>query len=240
LTTLQQEGKLAASALPLVVLLHSASDDVFPLLRRRHLEYGELTGTSSIWAQAHVDFVARIVRPLVDAKFQTLPDQSYVMGTSLGGQASMNLLLQYPDLFQGAACLSPFFGPSTIQCIQDNVDLFVSSSAPPHRSYYEDDSSGDIPKKKLYFDMGGDCLDQRVPLLDVWDHVNKPHHWWNPGYFLLDTYLQGPLQKVLQILQQHQVEFDYHQVPGARHNERAWSLRIDKPLLRLFGRDNDE
>jgi hypothetical protein len=90
--------------LPICVLLPSAHDELFPGIRRRHLEYGDM---SLPFAKAHVDFVAQTVKPLVDSRFATNPDDSFTIGASLGGQASLNLLLKYPNLFAGAAMLSP-------------------------------------------------------------------------------------------------------------------------------------
>lgn len=203
------------NTLPIVVLLPSASDDLLPgiLIRRRHLEYGDV---NLPFAQAHADFVALTVKPLVDITFRTLPQETYAIGSSLGGQASLHLVLRHPRLFQGAACLSPFFGPATQQLVSNEDSLIM------------------LQRKKLYFDMGGDYDNKRVPVLDPLDHLTSKH-WWNPGYFWLDTQLQAPLEKMLSILNDGNVSFHYQQIAGGRHNERAWSMRIDQPLLCMLG-----
>jgi hypothetical protein len=68
------------------------------------------------------------------------------------------------------------------------------------------------------------------------DHMFKADHWWNPGYWWLDTGLQSGCREMKRILQQDEkILLCYREIPGARHNERAWSQRIDKPLLHLFG-----
>ena len=82
----------------------------------------------------------------------------------------MNLILRHPDLFQSAACLSPYFAPDSIAA----VGLL---------------SNGKLTSKRIYMDIGGDVEDTKVPLLDVMDHLT-PQHWWNPGYFWLDTSLR--------------------------------------------------
>jgi S-formylglutathione hydrolase FrmB len=103
------------------------------------------------------------------------------MGTSMGGQASMNLLLKYPHLFGGVAGLSPYFAADTIQTVQQ----FDAKQRPDHND--------DQQKKRIYLDIGGDMENMKVPWFDVLDHLT-PAHWWNPGYFWLDTSLQRSVQ----------------------------------------------
>jgi enterochelin esterase-like enzyme len=71
-------------------------------------------------------------------------------------------------------------------------------------------------------------------MIDVLDHLT-PAHWWNPGYFWLDTQLQGQVTSMRQALDEAQVRYYFRQYPGGRHNERAWAQRIDEPLKYLFG-----
>jgi enterochelin esterase-like enzyme len=213
LVRLAEHNKLKG-ATPIVVLLPSETTDLLPGVRRRHLEYGDM---ALPFAQAHVDFVANTVKPLIDSMFSTLtgPADTYTIGASLGGQASLHMVMRHPDKFGGAACLSPAFGPTTISTVSE--------------------SSHVLKHKKIYLDMGGDIKDTRVPLLDIFDHLNSLHRW-NPGYWWLDTQLQPSVKALRDILDAAGVEHGYHEFPGARHNERAWSQRIDKPLLHLFGR----
>lgn len=211
--------------LPIVVLLPSADGDWLPGVRRRHLEYGDMNFP---FAQAHADFVANTVKPLVDNRFRTDPStkQTFCMGSSMGGQASLHLLLRHPDKFGGAACLSPAFGPAILN--------FVDS--PKGHKILRDG------KKKVYLDIGGDMDDSkssdfvRVSPIDVLDHLT-PVHGWNPGYFWLDTQLQGQVTAMKKALDRAEVDYEYRQYPGGRHNERAWALRIDKPLLHLFSNE---
>ena len=92
--------------------------------------------------------------------------------------------------------------------------------------------------KSIYMDNGGDADDVKVPLFDFMDHTT-PAHWWNPGYWWLDTQLQPSIDVMkvaLEKMKEDQLlDFEWHRIPGARHNERAWAWRIDKPLLFLFG-----
>lgn len=200
------------SPLPIVVMIPSAEGDLLPGIRRRHLEYGDV---NNLFAQAHADFVAKTVKPLIDSRFSTDPSakHTYTIGSSLGGQASLHLMLRYPDLFGGAACMSPAFGPGILE------EVIRSSHV--------------LKSKKIYLDIGGDLDDVKVPLLDLFDHFT-PEHWWNPGYFWLDTQLQAGVSAMRAAFKLNEVDHHFHKVPGGRHNERAWAQRVDKPLLYLY------
>jgi pimeloyl-ACP methyl ester carboxylesterase len=216
LTRLADHG-LIRGPLPILVLLESADGNIFPGIRRRHLEYGDV---NVYFAQAHADFVAKTVKPLIDNQFRTNSIESYTIGSSLGGQASLHLLLRHPSLFAGAACMSPAFGPSILNEVRQN-------------------SQPCLKNKKIYLDIGGDFGDSKVPLVDVMDHMTT-QHWWNPGYFWLDTQLQRSVDAMKDALDQVGVEYCFRTIPGGRHNERAWAQRIDKPLLYLFSSALDE
>lgn len=211
LRPLKDDGTV--SPVPIVVLLPSADGDLIPGVRRRHLEYGD---TSNAFAKAHVDFVSDTIKPLVDSLFRTVPtpEGTFSLGSSMGGQASLHMLIRRPDLYGGAAALSPCFNPATIASVVG--------------------SARDLRSKVLYFDNGGDSDDRKVPLFDAFDHLT-PHHWWNPGYFWLDTQLQPGINTMMLALDLGGVTYRYQREPGARHNERAWARRIDKPLVHLFG-----
>lgn len=84
-------------------------------------------------------------------------------------------------------------------------------------------------------DIGGDIDKVKVSWFDIFDHVTDDH-WWNPGYWWLDTQLQASVDAMSWTLKQGGVPHSYKKFAGARHNERAWSLRIHQPLLYLLGK----
>jgi enterochelin esterase-like enzyme len=204
--------------LPIVVLLPSAEGDLLlPGVRRRHLEYGDPTQPI---AQAHADFVANNVMPAINDRFRTVADDpaaACAIGTSLGGQASLHLLLRHPDKFGGAACLSPAFSAGAVAAV------LQSSGAKT------------LGTKTIYLDNGGDHDRTKVPWFDWRDHVTV-RHWWNPGYFWLDTQLQPGIDATRVALDVAGANYAYRKFAGARHNERAWAGRIHNPLLHLLGR----
>ena len=220
LTRLAERGALDTGhddvdPLPILVLLPSADGDFVPGMRRRHLEYGE-----GIHGEHHADFIAERLMPQVNDRFRTVtePEGATAIGTSMGGQASLHLLLRHPTMFGGAACLSPAFQPATIASVATSGDLLKS--------------------KRLYLDNGGDDdnANVRVPMFDLFDHIT-PKAQWNPGYFWLDSQLQPAIDAMRATLDFNKVDYEYRKFPGGRHNEREWSKRIDLPLMHLLGNE---
>lgn len=201
------------SSPPIVVLMPCAEERVGPI-PRRHLEYGDISQT---FAQSHADFVALTLKPMVDSIFRTMPQKEHtsVIGSSLGGQASLHLLLRHPKLFGKAACMSPAFQPSIVTSV---------ATTPVHT----------FRDKTIYIDNGGDMDDVKVAFLDWSDHFSA-RHWWNPGYWWLDSQLQPGIDAMKLALDMKGIRYEYMKFAGGRHNERGWAARIDKPLLSLFG-----
>ena len=71
----------------------------------RLAEYDPFRGTGD----RYLDFVTHTVKPLVDARFPTLPDRNHtgIAGSSMGGLISLYAFFQYPEVFGIAAALSP-------------------------------------------------------------------------------------------------------------------------------------
>jgi S-formylglutathione hydrolase FrmB len=173
----------------------------FPPSNQRHSEYGDMMLPIS---QAHGHFVANVLHPYVRNKFRVKdgPGHTYAIGSSLGGQASLQLLLRNPEIFGGAACLSPCFQAGTIAATVANL---VQESG---------DGLKSLRSKKIYLDNGGDTDDKRVPMFDVMDHFTLNDNWLNPGFFWLDTQLQPTIDAVRWTLERGNVNFMYKKFPG--------------------------
>mmetsp|Transcript_8735 Transcript_8735/g.18346 ORF Transcript_8735/g.18346 Transcript_8735/m.18346 type:complete len:423 (-) Transcript_8735:69-1337(-) len=238
---------------PIVVMIPSADGDIMPGLRRRHAEYGDMTLPFS---QAHGEFVAEKLHPYVKNRFRVKdgPENVSAIGSSLGGQASLQLVLRYPETFGGVACMSPCFQVGTIASVMANVvnggfdtnstgenlrDLSVILSKASNLYSSKEklrNNHKSLHSKTIYIDNGGDRDESKVPFFDVMDHFTMNDKWWNPGYFWLDTQLQPTIDAVRWALDRGGVEYWYEKFPGARHNERAWAQRIHSPLLTLYGK----
>ena len=97
--------------------------------------------------------------------------------------------------------------------------------------------SSTLQDKKIFIDNGGDVDDVKVPFVDPFDHLSS-NHWWNPGYWWLDSQLQPGIDAMKLALDMKNIKYEYEKCAGGRHNERAWASRIHVPLLYLFGRSN--
>jgi predicted alpha/beta superfamily hydrolase len=59
----------------------------------------------------YMDFIVKVVKPLVDRTYRTLPDRANtaIMGSSMGGLISHYALAQYPQVFSKAGVFSPAY-----------------------------------------------------------------------------------------------------------------------------------
>ncbi|MDE1928894.1 MAG: alpha/beta hydrolase, partial [Burkholderiales bacterium] len=77
-------------------------------------------------ADAYVRFLATELKPYIDAHYRTRPgrDDTFLMGSSMGGLISLYALASYPQVYGGAACLS------THWVITTNFGAFADEFAP--------------------------------------------------------------------------------------------------------------
>ena len=232
ISRLHEHDMLHIPTPPIIILIPSADRGTIPNSNfppgwnQRHSEYGDIVVPMS---QAHGHFVAKVLHPYIMERFRVKagPEHTYTIGSSLGGQASLQLVLRYPDLFGGAACMSPCFQAGTIATVAANL-------------VRKKDHRQSLRSKKIYMDNGGDIDDTRVPMFDVMDHFTMNENWWNPGFFWLgaynccffipynfidllklhlrlfdlDTQLQPTIDAVRWTLEQGNVDFEYKKYPG--------------------------
>lgn len=113
-------------------------------------------------ADAYLDFIVQTLRPYIDRQYRTRknPENTLMMGSSLGGLASFYAVLKYPKVFGKAGIFSPSFWFSR--------DIEVMANA-----------SGDI-KAKLFFLCGDDEDPAMVPdmrrMIDLMRNKKKAKH----------------------------------------------------------------
>ncbi len=93
----------------------------------------------------YLQFLVDEIKPFIDTNYRSLPDQAHtcIMGSSMGGLASLYALEIYPEVFGAAACLSTHWPAGG--------DLLV------------DDLAAHLPVPgihRLYFDYGTATLDE--------------------------------------------------------------------------------
>ncbi len=105
-----------------------------------------------IHSDNYLKFLVKELKPFIDEKYATIPDKehTFIMGSSYGGLISMYAISEYPDVFEGAACLSTHW----IGTFSDNpiiAETFID---------YFGKHIPDSENHKIYFDYGTETLDQ--------------------------------------------------------------------------------
>jgi len=58
-------------------------------------------------ADDYTKMLCEELKPVIDAAYRTLPEQTAIGGSSLGGLVSMDIVLKHPDVFRKAMVMSP-------------------------------------------------------------------------------------------------------------------------------------
>ncbi len=100
----------------------------------------------------YMAFIAKTLKPEIDHLFRTLSDRdnTFIMGSSMGGLASFYALCEYPDVFGGAACLSTHW--------IGNFD-YDNTIFPTAMLAYLSDHLPEADTHRLYLDRGTEDLD---------------------------------------------------------------------------------
>ncbi len=104
----------------------------------------------------YLKFLVEELKPVIDNQYSVYTDKShtFVAGSSMGGLMSMYAISEYPDVFEGAACVSTHW---------------VGAMPMPNNPYPEaifNYMDANLPKAdshRLYFDYGNKTLDQHYP-----------------------------------------------------------------------------
>jgi predicted alpha/beta superfamily hydrolase len=154
----------------------------------------------------YVRFITETVKPLIDATFRTLPDNTHtgIAGSSMGGLISLYGFLMYPTIFGFCGAFSTaywFGGDSLLKTTQQHAT-----------------GSG-----RVYLDVGtreGETL----------------RFWTPDSPDLDADYVQGvrQLRDALQHNGYSDASLLYVEAEGAAHNEGAWAARLPAALRFLL------
>lgn len=190
---------------------------IFPLLspgykkRVEGLETGEAKGPLA--GDAYLKFMVGTVKARVDREFRTLrgPEDTAVMGSSMGGLMAFYAMAEYPGVFGQAAAVSMHIPLAGVEKGEDHKK-WAAEAADAFRRYLA--ASKMRPgANHLYIDHGTATLDEAyapysaalIPMLET--------SGWKGQNFMFRTYA------------------------GAEHNETAWAQRVDIPLAFLDRKD---
>lgn len=174
----------------------------------------------AILSDQYLRFIVEELKPRIDREFRTQPDRenTFIMGSSMGGLISLYALVQYPEIFSAAGCVSTHWPMSTDRALLADIDGPVSLRAAAYRAFLAER----LPQPgahRFYFDYGTINLDAL----------------YEPFQIAADEVFRGAGYRLGQ-------DFISRRFDGADHNEISWRARINEPLLFLLAppRDDDE
>ncbi|MBO6792505.1 MAG: alpha/beta hydrolase [Balneolaceae bacterium] len=100
----------------------------------------------AIFSDDYLKFIVEELKPFIDANYRTKPEREHtsIMGSSMGGLISLYAIMEYPEVFGSAGCLS------THWTVPEIGSVFVE---------YLDGNLPDPATHKIYFDYGTLGLD---------------------------------------------------------------------------------
>jgi enterochelin esterase-like enzyme len=159
-------------------------------------------------ADNYLKFLVTELKPYIDKNYSTKPEaeNTFMIGSSMGGLISLYALCEYPNIFGGVACLSIHSPLASFELIDDNTDKDV---AVKFRDYLDKN----LPKantKKIYFDYGnltGDSFYKpyQTKIDDIMIKKGYSSSFWQTLYF-----------------------------EGESHTEISWAKRLSTPVLFLL------
>ena len=150
-----------------VVAIENVSEmrhgDYFPQKARALLPESARSGnhdflSAELRADAYLKFLVTEVKPLIDRNFAVHTDaaHTFIAGSSMGGLISLYALLEYPEVFSGAAAISthwPGIGPEEDLPVAAAIRAYLRANLPEPGNH------------RFYFDHGTETLDAYYPPL---------------------------------------------------------------------------
>jgi predicted alpha/beta superfamily hydrolase len=168
-------------------------------------------------APSYARFLIEELMPRVNAAFRTRtgPQNTAVMGSSMGGLLSFYLVTRHPEAFGACGCVSTHF-PLSEAVVGRNFTSVAPVEHPDTTPFIVRDIAAGlrVPRGARYwFDYGGLGLDAAY----------GPTHETVRAWLLRQGLVEGR-------------DFVVRRYEGATHNEASWRARLDEPLTFLFGR----
>lgn len=204
---LMEEGKIRRC---IVVGINNTDDrltEYFPAKTWQYVAEADRkkTNLEKLTADAYLKFIVEELKPYIDERYQPL--HNFMMGSSMGGLISLYALCEYPQVFDGVACLSSHLSMSHLP---NGLDGEVWATG------FRDYVNARLPEANsslIYMDHGTKDFDADYgKYQDLLDRTIESKGWDNGHYKSL--------------------VFEGH-----GHNEKCWASRLDQPLLFLLGKE---
>ncbi|MEO1398994.1 MAG: alpha/beta hydrolase-fold protein [Pseudomonadota bacterium] len=160
-------------------------------------------------------FITKELKPRMDQTYRTLTgrENTFAMGSSMGGLLAMHLVTQHADVFSACGCVSTHV-PLSERVVEVVMGAGDGSEADPTPYISRDIASGAlVPAQNVryFFDYGTQGLDAEY----------GPVHEEIRTHFASAGMVEGEGFLVLRY-------------PGADHNEASWRARVGDQLLWLL------
>ncbi len=177
---------------------HPAYEAASATLRSRMDAFGN---GEPIVSKLYIDWIANTLKPWADRVFRTLPSpqDTAIIGSSMGGLISLYAFLEHPEVFGRAGCVSthwPGTNPTGVEGVDTEMlriwtDMITARLGP-------------AKGRKIWFDHGDATLDAYYPpYQDVIDATMGSTPDWVKGE-----------------------NWESRFYPGAEHEENAWARRL--------------
>lgn len=159
-------------------------------------------------SRRYLDWIVDELKPQIDAEYRTLagPMDTAIVGSSMGGIMSCWAIVERPDIFGRAGCVSshwPLIMPEEADQLRDDV-LNVWSA-------YFAANLGEPDGRRIWMDHGTATLDQFYP----------PYQAAIDEYFSAAGWIEGE-------------DFRSEEYDGAEHEENAWAARLPELFVWLL------
>lgn len=161
----------------------------------------------------YLRFIVEELKPFIDSKYRTNKgrDNTFIMGSSMGGLISYYAQMEYPEVFGASASLSMHYLLGAPLGKMPDEKLF----APVIAKAFEDYTKSKNPKpnySRIYIDNGDNTLDKFYP-----------------------PYADLIMPKLRAIFGENPKYFEYKFFGGTDHSEGSWAQRLDVPMLFVTG-----
>ncbi|WP_340586418.1 alpha/beta hydrolase [Erythrobacter alti] len=161
-----------------------------------------------IASRALLDWVSDTLKPHVDAQFRTLaaPEDTTVVGASMGGLMACFAAIERPDVFGRAGCVSAHFA-----LVDPELAMNHSEAITAAWDAYLDAKLGGPRERRLWLDHGTEMLDAYYAPWQRAVSEDLTRNGWREG-----------------------VDFSARVYRGAEHDEIAWNARMAEMLAWLW------
>ncbi len=161
-------------------------------------------------ADDYLKFIVKELKPFIDKTYSTLPDaeNTFTMGSSMGGLISMYAICEYPDVFGGAGCISTH-SPLVLNGSKEEAPIWAKA----FREYLAEH----LPttnSRRIYMDRGDQTIDEfYIPFQPLIDDIFDSKGW-DKEHFCTEVF------------------------PGHAHDENSWESRLHIPLSFLMSNND--